>query len=413
LIEEGRVEEAFRVAERARAFEPLDLVRNLPNAPAAFRELAAQPDNLDVVRLRAFLPPGTFLIEYRVFDDKTYAWIAGRDVFTGQWLPARRSDVKRWTTALQEAASSRDTAAFENGLFAPYDGLLKAPLDLVNRFRGGAAMNMVIVPDRELRGLPFAALRNPDTKRCAIEDNVLSMSGSALLYVFAILRDHDLASRDASALLVGDPAFDPQSTLARGFQRLSFARKEIDAIRSFYPNPSVLMDDAATPRRFLSLASDNAIIHIAAHGVVNGEAPSQSFLLFNGLLNAQMLMKDLHADKTRLVVLGACSSAGGLPVGTEGIAPLVRPLVGAGVPGVIGTLWDIDDATAEGLLVSFHRHYRQGKDAAAALRDAQLEFLRSNKPGQSPARFWAPFQAIGYASSPFASIGDITKEKPP
>ncbi|HXH94044.1 MAG TPA: CHAT domain-containing protein, partial [Thermoanaerobaculia bacterium] len=364
LIGEGRVEEAFRVAERARAFEPLDLVRNLPTTPAAFRELAAQPDNLDISRLRALLPPGTLLIEYRVFDDKTYAWIVGRDVFIGQWLTARRTDVKRWTSVLQEAASKRDSAAFEDGLLAPYDGLLRAPLASVNRFRGGAGANIVIVPDRELRGLPFAALRNPDTRRYAVEDNVLSMSGSALLYVFSVLRDRDLVSGDASALLVGDPAFNPQSTLARGLQRLSFARKEIDEIRSFYPHPDVLMDGAATPQRFLHLASGSAIIHIAAHGVVNGEAPSQSFLLFNGLLNAQTLMKDLHTDKTRLVVLGACSSAGGLPVGAEGVAPLVRPIIGAGVPGVIGALWDIDDATAEVLLVSFHRHYRQGEDAA-------------------------------------------------
>jgi hypothetical protein len=411
LIGEGRGNDAFRYAERARAFEPLDLVRKLPTAPAAFRELAAQPENLDIARLRAVLPPGTFLIEYRVFDDKTYAWILGRDVFIGQWLTARRSDVKRWTEALQDAAGRNDSAAFEAGLFAPYDGLLKAPLDFVNRVGHGAAANIVIVPDRGLRGLPFAALRNPDTKRYAIEDNVVSMSGSALLYAFAILRDRDLAAGDTSALLIADPKFDPNSTLGRGFRRLLFARLEVDTIRSMYPRSEVLMDEEATPQQFLRLASHNAIVHIAAHGVVNGDAPSQSFLLFNGLLNAEMLTKELHTDKTRLVILGACSSAGGLPVGAEGIAPLVRPIIGAGVPGVIGALWDIDDATAKDVLVSFHRHYREGKDAAAALREAQLESLHSSPTGLGLQ--WAPFQAIGYASSPFATIGDMKKEKPP
>jgi CHAT domain-containing protein len=413
LIGERRGDEAFRYAERARAFEPLDLVRKLPAAPAAFRELAAQPENLDIARLRAALPPGTFLIEYRVFDDRTYAWILGRDVFIGRWLTARRSDVKRWTAALQDAAGRKDSAAFEAGLFAPYDGLLRTPLELVNRVRGDAAANIVIVPDRELRGLPFAALRNPDTRRYALEDHVFSMSGSALLYVFAVLRDRDLAAHDASALLVADPSFVSNTALTQGLQRLPFARREVEAIRSMYPRPEVLMDDEATPREFLRLASGSAIVHIAAHGVVNGDAPSQSFLLLNGVLNAEMLMKELHTDKTRLVVLGACSSAGGLPVGAEGIAPLVRPIIGAGVPGVIGALWDIDDATAADLLVSFHRHYLLGEDAAAALRDAQLEMLRSENPGPKPARFWAPFQAIGYASSPFASIGDMKKEKPP
>lgn len=412
LIGDRRLEEAFQYAERARAYEPLDLVRKLPSAPAAFRKLAAHADAVDIAGLQAQLPPGTFLIEYRVFDDQTFAWILGRNAFAGQALKAGRNDVKRWTKLLQDAASRKDSAAFEDGLGPPYDGLLKAPLDAIRRLPGGAAANIVIIPDRQLRGLPFAALRNLDTGRYLIEDHTVSMSGSALLYVFAVLRDRELASRDTSALLIADPAFDPNSTLAQGLQRLPAARREVETIRSYY-HSAVLMDDAATPQEFLRLASSNAIIHIAAHGVVNGDAPSQSFLLFHGLLNAKTLTSELHADKARLVVLGACSSAGGLPVGAEGIAPLVRPIVGAGVPGVVGALWDIDDATAASLLVSFHRYYRDGSDAATALRKAQLDMLRSNNRGEQLGLSWAPFQAIGYASSPFASIGDMKKEKPP
>jgi CHAT domain-containing protein len=419
LISEGRADEAFRYADRARAFEPLDLVRKLPTAPAAFRELAAHPDDFEIRRLQENLPPRTFLIEYRVFEDQTVAWILGRNVFRLQTLAARRSDVKRWTGALQNAAHARDEHAFEVGLDAPYDALLRKVLESVNRVSGDSGANIVIVPDRELRGLPFAALRDPETKRYFIEDHTLTISGSALLYVFAVLRDRDLHSGDASALLIGNPAFDRQFTLTRGLDPLPNAEREAVEIHKLYPDSEVLIGDAATAARFLQRAGRSAIIHIAAHAVVNGDAPSQSFLLFtpsggdHGVLNAETLIRELHTDKTRLMVLGACSSAGGLPVGAEGIAPLVRPIIGAGVPGVVGALWDIDDATATHLLVSFHRHYRQGSDAAAALRQAQLEMLRSNNPGLSSGLTWAPFQAIGYASSPFAPIGDITKEKPP
>lgn len=406
LIAGGKVGDAFLYAERARAYEPLDLVRKLPAAPAEFRALAAHPD---VAKLQALLPSDTFLIEYRVFDDQTYAWVVGRDVFAGRWLKkATPSDVQRWTETLQKAASEKNSAVFEDGLVAPFGGLLEEPLDVIHR----TGVNLVIIPDRKLRGLPFCALRNPDTKHYLIEDYVPSVSGSALLYVFALLRDRAMTARDASALLIGDPAFDKNSPLAQGLDRLRFARGEIEAIRGLYPS-EVLMDDAATPQQFLSRAGSHAIIHVAAHGVVNPDTPSQSYLLFHDLLNASMLMSQLHTDKTRLVVLGACSSAGGLPVGAEGIAPLVRPIVGAGVPGVVGALWDIDDATASHLLVSFHQDYRRGKDAAKALRDAQLTMLHSGKPGQAPARFWAPFQAIGYASSPFAPVENTTKEKPP
>jgi len=417
LIDEKRDEDAFRYADRARAFEPLDLVRKLPSAPAAFRALAANPDTLDITKLRAYLPPDTYVIEYRVLDDKTYAWILSRDAFIVQTLPARRRDVQRWSAAIQDAVPNGDASAFEAGLYAPYDALLKQPLDFINA-RSRAA-NLVIVPDRELRGLPFAALRDPETKHYVIEDHAVSSSGSALLYVFAVLRDRALRRGDASALLIGDPAFDADLTLARGLQRLKGAQSEVDQIRPLYPRSDVLVDKAATVPQFLRMANGHAVIHIAAHAIVNGDAPSQSFLLFTpsgaerGVLSAATLIKDLHADTTRLVVLGACSSAGGLPVGAEGIAPLVRPIVGAGVPGVIGAVWDIEDATAAELLVSFHRHYQQGDDAATALRKAQLQFLRGNTPSLRSGLKWAPFQAIGYASSPSASIGDIKKEKPP
>ena len=419
LFDERRPDEAFRYAERVRAFEPLDLVRRLPTAPAEFRALAAEVDRLDIARLRRDLPQGTFLIEYRVLDDRTYAWIVSRDVFAAERLAARRADVDRWATALQEAARNRDSVAFDAGLFAPYESLLKRPLADVHRLAGGGPANIVIVPDRELRGMPFAALRDPDTKRYAIEDDVLSMSGSALLYVFSVLRDRDLRTGDASALLIGDPAIDPQFTLAQGLQRLGGARREVEEIRPLYARADVLIGDDATVPRFLQMANGHAVIHIAAHAIINGDAPSQSFLLFtpsgagHGVLDAATLVRQLHADTARLVVLGACSSAGGLPVGAEGIAPLVRPIVGAGVPGVVGALWDINDATAAELLVSFHRAWQRGENEAAALRDAQLEMLRSRNPGLNSGLSWAPFQAIGCASSPFAPQADITKEKPP
>jgi CHAT domain-containing protein len=79
----------------------------------------------------------------------------------------------------------------------------------------------------------------------------------------------------------------------------------------------------------------------------------------------------------------------------------VRPLIARGAPAVIGTLWDIEDATAGPLLVSFHRHYREGNDAAVAMQLAQIELLRNPNPGLQSVLVWAPFQVIGYSSSPF------------
>src|SRR5205823_10157863 len=124
------------------------------------------------------------------------------------------------------------------------------------------------------------------------------------------------------------------------------------------------------------------IIHLAAHGVANPEVPSRSFFLLaptgddTGVIDAEHLLKQLQLRKTRLAILSACSSAGGTPVGPEGLSPLVKPFVVAGVPGVVGTLWDVSDNLAtEDLLVRFHQHYRNGRDADKALQMAQQEMI--------------------------------------
>jgi CHAT domain-containing protein len=159
---------------------------------------------------------------------------------------------------------------------------------------------------------------------------------------------------------------------------------------------------------FLAQARNKTVIHIGAHSIAYTRTPSSSVLLLAdspgriGAITAGELLSDLKLDQTRLVVLAACSSAGGLPVGPEGVAPLVRPLITAGVPAVAGTLWSVDDATAEKLSVSFHAYYRKGRDAATALQRAQLDLLRNKNLGLlAPSLSWASFQVIGHASSPF------------
>jgi CHAT domain-containing protein len=419
LVVENRPDEAFQYAERERAFEPVDLILKLPNVPPEFRRLAGAPQ-LDVHALRQQLPSNTYIVEYCVTDDQTFVWIVSKDTFARLTLRAKRSDVRRWTAALQDAARAQNGPAFDAGLLPPYDELVAKPLELIRAADHSGSARVVFVPDDALHGLPFAALRNPGTKRYVVQEQPVAISGSALLYVFSLLRDRQFSPSDNSALLVGDPDFDPSNTLTLGLPRLPAARDEVEKIRELYARSEVLTGASATPDNVLRLASMSSIVHIAAHAIATGSAPSQSYVVLApsandaGILDAQTLRKRLDARHTRLVVLGACSSAAGTAVTAAGVAPLMRPIVAAGVPGVIGSLWDVSDATAARVLVSFHRHYRQGLDAAAALQAAQLDELRSNA-GHGSAMSWAPFQAIGFASSPFGPTEEEVrkKEKPP
>jgi CHAT domain-containing protein len=410
-VEDGANAEAFEYAEKARAYEPLHLVLQRKDLPAEFRDRIHDGEPLKLDDVKQIIPAATFLLEYSVLDDQTYVWIIGKGFSDRRTLPVGEDAIKRWTHGLQRSAAQHNDAKFESALAAPYKALFKEPLSVVP----GTA-RLIVVPDRSMHGLPFAALRNGD--RYLIQDHAVSVAASATLYAFSVAQDRQL-SREVkpSVLLFADPAFNQHLDVARDLPRLPAARTEAGRIQGVYADAAdvtpPLMDDNATVPAFLRLAAGNTIVHLAAHGVANPDVPSRSFFLLapigddTGVIDAERLLNQLQLTKTRLAVLSACSSAGGTPVGPEGLSPLVRPFVAAGVPGVVGTLWDVSDSLAtEDLLVQFHRHYRDGHDAGGALQLAQREMIANRSKAHHTAWAWSAFQLYGHASSPFPASAD-------
>lgn len=404
MVSGGDTNNAFAYVERAKAFEPLTLVRKLPYAPRRFLELTKGAQPIALKEIQNALPADTYLFDYCVLEGETLVWIVSHDSAEVVPIPATRDEIAQWARDIQDAAQQPTDHSLKRRVVAPYLGLLDTPLSKLARMQLDEERRIVIIPDGPMLGLPFNALRHP-TRGYLVEQYIPSVQASATLYVFSLLRDAELQKGNASALLVGDPKRD-----------LRGAQKEVDGIRPLYaPNVTVRQNANATVPDFLSKVSASDICHIAAHGEVDEKHPSKSAILFaptkndDGRLNAVKLA-GLQLPRTRLVVLASCSSAGGAPVGPEGVGPLVRPFIGAGVPGIVGSLWAFDDATAERLLVSFHRHYRATDgDAAKALRLAQLEALDKNESLLS----WAAFEVIGYASSPLPAPAAGTKEKVP
>jgi CHAT domain-containing protein len=410
LATEGRPAEAFQYAERARAFEPLNLVLQMHQEPRTFAKLARNGEPLELGRIQAGLPRGTYLLEFTVLADRTLVWVVSRDHFEIFNQPVRREAIAQWADTLQREAEQRDQA-FEAGLSKPYSALLAGPLKFIQGLPAGRdeVRRLVFVPDGAIHGLPLAALRDPTTKRHVIEDFPVAVAASATLYVYSLLRDEELALPSSPrTLLVGDPAFDTSLAPTRGLSRLPRASREVDRIHELYAGQDdVLKDVHATATRFLDLAGKSAVVHFAGHAITDAQIPFRSLLVLApaasqpGILDARELLNELRLERTELVVLSACSSAGGHAVGPEGLAALVRPLLAAGAPAVIGSLWNVGDDRTEELLVDFHRHYREGLDAARALQRAQLDLMKDKRLGLRSALAWAPFQVIGYASSPF------------
>ncbi|HEX8169016.1 MAG TPA: CHAT domain-containing protein [Thermoanaerobaculia bacterium] len=349
-------------------------------------------------------------------DDRTYVWIVGRDTFQWLRLPLRRDAVRRWADELQRIRGSERAERLRAVLQSAHDGMAAPVLKRI----GARATRLVIVPDDAMHAIPFGALHNPDTKRFIIERLPVETAASATFYVSSLVADEKLAKGRATALLFGNPAFDRTLPFAESLDDLQAAEAEVGEIRGLYDS-TVRVGAEATIPALVQLAPRNTIVHLAAHGVVNAVVPDQSLLLLaptggdHGVLRPKELMERLpKLPATRLVILGACSSAGGAAVGADGIAPLVRPFMAAGVPGVVGTLWSVPDATAREILVSFHRRYRNGEDAAVALQGAQCDQIRKHLAHPFDAALpWAAFQMFGHASAPRAAAHNEKEKEPP
>jgi CHAT domain-containing protein len=184
---------------------------------------------------------------------------------------------------------------------------------------------------------------------------------------------------------VGNPQPHPQP--------LAFARAELEEVARFFPEAASrpLYETAATEEALVSLLPQATYVHLACHGRFDADTPLDSCLELarpeatepagdEGRVRLEEILASDWFGRARLVVLSACQTAItdvrrlpdeaiGLPAG----------LLQAGVPGVIGTLWSVDDLSTTLLMTRFYAYHREGDPEtgdgpmppAAALRRAQ------------------------------------------
>lgn len=225
-------------------------------------------------------------------------------------------------------------------------------------------------------------------------------------------------ARASKFLLVADPSLGSRSRLDLPLPPLPGARAEARAVASSVPTGRVAIVEGvdATEATVRRIAGANGVVHFATHAIVKDDDPFASFLALrptspesatDGLLTASEIYGlSLNAD---LIVLSACRSGGGRVTG-DGIATFARAFIYAGSASVVTSLWDVADEPTNKLLPAFYQSWLAGASKAAALRSAQLRFLRELRAGRihvsTPAGtitlpehpvFWAGFGLVGRA----------------
>ncbi|MCP4995644.1 MAG: tetratricopeptide repeat protein [Gammaproteobacteria bacterium] len=347
---------------------------------------------LGVAQVQARLDTQTTLVSYYVLEDKVLAFLITSDNFEIIPLEISPEALETQITAFRDFANlavahPESAVTLYHWLIEPLKHHLTKPY-------------LAIIPHSILHYLPFAALT--DGERYLIDDYTITTlpSASALPFIQENARSSAISSQ-RSPVILGNPTtgdFDAIASFPTERDKpssLPSAEKEANAIAELF-GVEPLIGEAATESAVRKQASEANILHLAAHGKFNQDAPLYSLIALapddtnDGWLTVGESY-GLNLENTDLVVLSACeTNLGDLSAGDE-LVGLTRAFIFAGTPSVIASLWAVEDETTSLLMERFYTHLRDGMGKAAALRQAQLD-VREEYPNPY---YWSAFVLSG------------------
>ncbi|MGB0560498.1 MAG: CHAT domain-containing tetratricopeptide repeat protein [Spirulinaceae cyanobacterium] len=316
------------------------------------------------------------------------------------------------------------------------------------QLEGQGIQHLLLSPDSQLNLVPFGALVDAD-EQYLIETYQLTYLTSGR----DLLRDADPAAEPEGQrqepLILADIDYG-QSRQQESLSETVLAslnRRSGDAlvnvrplantaaegrkIQQLFPKATLLTQAAATETAIKQSRSPE-ILHVATHGfflnipqIAPADLNTQFFstaelsdrpptahrenpLLRSGLALAgfnerrsgsedgvltALEVASLDLSGTKLAVLSACDTGLGEVTSGEGVYGLRRALVIAGAQSQVISLWQVDDAATQQLMVDYYAQLQQGVGRSEALRQVQLAMLNS-ETYRAPF-FWAAFIPSG------------------
>ncbi|MEN3328159.1 MAG: hypothetical protein V7638_2966 [Acidobacteriota bacterium] len=415
----------------------------------------AQP--FEPAEIRKLLDEDTCILQYALGDERSYLWLITAKEILPYELPGQAA-IKKAASALTEAIRVYEPRKTSDPIkhvrelrqAMPTFQLRARELSDLILARVAAKLTskrLVIVADGDLQYIPFAALPVPNTTGSstvkpkqeftyliAEHEIVYEPSASAL----GLLRQDRPGKATRTVAVIADPVFSkgdervkngpqpektaPPSSLediqlrqifrgsgdtANGpLIRLKYSRVEAEAIKAAAP-PGSFMEALDFDANRDTVLSDQLkqfrIVHLATHGILNAAHPELSGLVFSlvdkygqprqGFLRLNDIYNlNLPAD---LVVLSACETGIGKEFRSEGLLGLTRGFMYAGAERVVATLWKVNDVATSELMKRFYTYMlREGKPASVALRQAQLDMIKSGGETEAPF-YWAGFVLQG------------------
>lgn len=329
--------------------------------------------------LAATLPDGIAVLCYAVLDREIVIWLFHRKAIKVVPVSVDRLELQRLVAASRDEART-DRHEADSGLY----NLLVAPIESFLSH----GERLYIVPDPLLHHVSFAALWRPATRQYLIEGHTIVLLPS--LAAVQVVSRHEWTPATRALIIAA-----PEAGAGEGLPRLPAVAREAGDIATLYEQPLLFAPEALRRRRVMESLSRYQVVHFAGHALVNMEAPDLSRLLLSadpdeGRLYARDLAS-LDLRRVKVVTLAACQTAGGRTSRNEGVLSLARSFVSRGVSRVVGTLWEIDDASAGRMFTAVHRLMRAGQSPEEAVADVQRTMIR----GGQPRAAWTAVVVVG------------------
>lgn len=446
LLARGRGEEAFQVAERARARLLLELmsehdVRNAQRsredtlrqmlrerfasresaknaaAVAADREIDSLTRSLDsleidsrardaragvvypapatVSELRAgVVQPGRALLMFFWGERDIYGW----------WLTPEAIRAAR----LGSPDSLSTTLEFLRGALSRSDAgpawqpaARRAFQKFVAPLAPSPAREVLVVADGPLAYTPLETFISSGSVPWGASTRfTYGPSASVLL---ALQRSAPTGHWTKGVLAVGNPSRTPATRSRPGAQRensadsvlpdLPAAATEARNIARIFGGDAIT-GSQATLAHWRSLDPERyRYLHFATHTLFNDEHPHRTALMMaDGRLDLDGVRRlRLSSD---LVTLSACETAFGQQLRGEGIIGFPHAFLAAGAHGVVMSLWRVNDQIAARYMEDFYRELRLGHSAADAMLAIRQRRIAGGGASAHPSE-WAPFVLVG------------------
>jgi CHAT domain-containing protein len=259
--------------------------------------------------------------------------------------------------------------------------------ELAVALRARSIREVVLIPcGGGLQFIPLAAVPygdDPTRTRegtCLLEEFSVSYAPSRVLGSMARATGRQGSWQEPSLLGITQPDTDAP--------RLPVGGAELRWVASCFEKRALLRGESANVATLMSLLPTANYLHFGCHGEFDAFDPPQSRLRLTGapLTIAEVASSPERSfSHVRMVVLSACQSA---------VTDIRRPgealgfpsaFLGAGVPGVVGSLWHVPDAFTAILMKKFYSLHLCGDaargvapmDGASALCHAQAWMRRA------------------------------------